>query len=83
MELSIQKWGNSAAVRLPASLLDQLDLELGDKLAVDVRREGMMLKPARREYTLESLVSQCDPRAPISDEDTAWDAAKPVGREVW
>lgn len=83
MELSIQKWGNSAAVRLPAALLDQLDLELGDKLAVDVRSEGMMLKPSRRAYTLESLLAQCDPEGPVDAEAVAWEAASTNGREVW
>lgn len=29
MELSIQKWGNSAAVRLPATLSSQLGVSLG------------------------------------------------------
>ncbi len=47
MELSIQKWGNSAAVRLPTALLDQLKLVLGDKLSVDIRPEGVMLLPIR------------------------------------
>lgn len=45
MELSIQKWSNSAAVRLPAALLEQLKVALGDKLEVDVRAESVMLKP--------------------------------------
>jgi antitoxin ChpS len=33
-------------------------------------------------YTLEELVAQCDPNAPLSEEDRAWLDAPPVGREV-
>lgn len=83
MELSIQKWGNSAAVRLPTALLDQLKVALGDKLAVDVRPEGIMLKPARHKYVLEDLVAQCDPKAPLPADLDVWGGVAPVGREAW
>lgn len=83
MELSIQKWGNSAAVRLPAALLDQLKVALGDKLAVDVRPEGLMLKPARRKYALSELIAQCDPKASMPSDLAVWHGSAPVGREIW
>jgi antitoxin ChpS len=83
MELSILKWGNSAAVRLPTTLLEQLRVALGDKLTVDVRAEGLMLKPARRKYVLDDLVGQCDPKAPMPADLAAWHDIKPVGREAW
>ncbi|MDB5934282.1 MAG: mazE [Massilia sp.] len=83
MELAIQKWGNSAAVRLPAALLTQLKVVLGDKLAVEIRPEGVMLIPARRSYTLAELVAQCDIQAPIPADLAAWQDLHPVGREVW
>lgn len=83
MELSIQKWGNSAAVRLPTALLDQLKVVLGDKLSVDVRPEGVMLKPARHKYVLEDLLAQCDQAAPMPHDLVAWNGVSPVGREAW
>jgi antitoxin ChpS len=83
MELSIQKWGNSAAVRLPATLLELVHLSLGDKLTVEVRPEGIVLTPARPKYSLEELVAQCDPKAAMPEDLAAWNNLKPVGREVW
>jgi antitoxin ChpS len=83
MELSIQKWGDSAAVRLPPALLEQLKVALGDKRAVDVRPEGVMLKPARHRYVLADLVAQCDPKAPMPADLAAWNVVEPVGREAW
>ena len=83
MELSIQKWGNSAAVRLPAALLDQVHLSMGDKLTVVVRPEGIVLAPARPRYSLEELLAQCDSKAPIPEDLADWSNVKPVGREVW
>ncbi|MGV8894208.1 MAG: AbrB/MazE/SpoVT family DNA-binding domain-containing protein [Burkholderiaceae bacterium] len=83
MELSIQKWGNSAAVRLPTELLSQLKVKLGDKLAVDVRPDGALLKPKRHTYALADLVSQCDLNAPEPSDMAIWNNIKPTGREAW
>ncbi|KNH05046.1 Programmed cell death antitoxin ChpS [Candidatus Burkholderia brachyanthoides] len=83
MELSIQKWGNSAAVRLPSAFLEQVHLSLGDKLTVNVRPEGIVLIPARPKYSLEELVAQCDPNASMPEDLAAWNNLKPVGRELW
>ena len=83
MELSIQKWGNSAAVRLPTELLGMLKVSLGDKLTVDVRAEGVMLKAKRPTYSLTDLVAQCDMTAKEPEDMAVWNKVKPVGREVW
>jgi len=32
--LRVQKWGNSAAVRLPADMLKQLDFKIGDEISL-------------------------------------------------
>jgi antitoxin ChpS len=83
MELSIQKWGNSAAIRLPAALLDRLQVALGDKLAVDIRPDGIMLKPKRQTYVLEDLIAQCNQNAPMPEDLSVWNGLHPVGREAW
>ena len=83
MELSIQKWGNSAAVRLPTELLAMLKVTLGDKLSVNVRPEGVLLKAARPSYALDDLVAQCDLSAAEPADMAAWSQLKPVGREAW
>ncbi|MDR5839144.1 AbrB/MazE/SpoVT family DNA-binding domain-containing protein [Caballeronia sp. LZ034LL] len=83
MELSIQKWGNSAAVRLPAALLEQVHLALGDKLVVEIRPEGIMLAPARPKYSLDQLIAQCDTKAPLPEDLADWSNIKPAGREAW
>ena len=83
MELSVQKWGNSAAVRLPTELLGILKVTLGDKLSVNVQRDGVLLKAARPSYSLADLVAQCDLSAPEPADLTAWSRVKPVGREAW
>lgn len=83
MELSVQKWGNSAAVRLPTELLGMLKVTLGDKLSVNVQSEGVLLKAARPSYSLADLVAQCDLSAAEPADMAAWSQIKPVGREAW
>jgi len=82
MELLIQKWSNSAAVRLPPELLSMLKASLGDKLSVHVRPDGVLLKAKRPTYALADLVSQCDLAAQESADMAVWEGIRPVGREV-
>ncbi|MGE0117740.1 MAG: hypothetical protein AB7S71_01010 [Dongiaceae bacterium] len=37
---------------------------------------------ARRTYSLEELLAQCDPKASLSDEDRAWLDAPTCGDEM-
>jgi len=48
--MKISKWGNSLAVRLPAAVVDALELKEGDEIELHVtdRRElGLARKPGR------------------------------------
>ncbi len=83
MELSVQKWGNSAAVRLPSELLGMLKVSLGDKLTVHVQPDGVLLKTKRPSYALADLIAQCDSAASEPADLAAWSKLKPVGREAW
>jgi antitoxin MazE len=57
MEVIVKKWGNSAAVRIPAAILEAAHLEL--EQLVDVREEQgrIIIEPKRRKkYDLTELV---------------------------
>ncbi|WP_439850594.1 AbrB/MazE/SpoVT family DNA-binding domain-containing protein [Pseudomonas syringae] len=84
MEVKIQQWGNSAAIRLPANVLKQMSLSSGDVLTLDASAEVITLKPAKAKlhYRLADLMAQCDLGAPEPAELAAWNAIQPVGREV-
>lgn len=84
MEVKVQQWGNSAAIRLPATVLKLMNLVSGDVLKLDVSPEAMTLKPAKAKphYRLADLMAQCDLAAPEPAELGAWNSMQPVGREV-
>jgi antitoxin ChpS len=86
MDVKIQQWGNSAAIRLPSTVLKQMSLVRGDVLllSVDPDAQAITLKPARAKprYKLSDLMAQCDLTAPRLAELGAWNAMPAVGREV-
>lgn len=82
MKLNIQKWGNSAAVRLPASMLAQLGVHVGDSFEVDVLKDSATLRVAKPKYKLADLMAQCDLNAEPPADLAAWNAVTPVGCEV-
>ena len=80
MKARVKKWGNSAAVRIPAGVLQAAQLALDQP--VDVREESgrIVIEPVRRkEYTLAELVKGIT-RKNRHDEV---DFGGPVGNEVW
>jgi antitoxin MazE len=79
MTTQVGKWGNSLAVRIPGSYAKDLDLGEGTELDVTVVDGALLLRPRRREYSLEELLAQITPEN--IHEETDW--GKPVGRESW
>ncbi|MGZ9127323.1 MAG: AbrB/MazE/SpoVT family DNA-binding domain-containing protein [Candidatus Binatia bacterium] len=82
MELPIEKWGNSAAIRLPSALLSELGVALGDTLSVQMQPEGLVLRPVRRRYSLADLMERCDLSASPPADMLGWNTASPAGNEI-
>jgi antitoxin MazE len=76
----VAKWGNSLAVRLPRAIAQEAGLAEGDQVSLDVGAgRSIVLRSARRKYTLRELVSQITPANRCGE--TSWGA--PKGRESW
>ena len=80
MQGVVKKWGNSAAVRIPAAVMEAARVRLDQP--VDVREEGgrIVIEPiAPARYDLAALV------AGITDDNRhdPVDTGAPVGRESW
>lgn len=63
----IFKVGNSRGVTIPKAYADQLGLEEGAFVHVRLSGQEIILKPAKRKYTLEELVSQMRPEHNIPE----------------
>ncbi len=55
--MQVSRWGNSLAVRLPATVVDALGLREGDEIEIEVadRRRFRVARDARRDKALETL----------------------------
>ena len=81
IDTKIQKWGNSMALRIPATMLRTWGISEGQSVALSVEDGALVARPAQKRYTLAALLAQCDLSQPISAEECEWINAKPVGLE--
>jgi antitoxin MazE len=76
----LAKWGNSLALRIPKSLADGAELKEGDPVRVSIVSGGsLVIKRARRRYSLRRLVARINARN--RHEESDWGPA--VGKEIW
>ena len=78
MRVRVKKWGNSAAVRIPASLMTALELHIDQSVEIREERGRIVIEPAKRP-TLAELVAKITPENQHSETD--W--SRPAGKEVW
>jgi antitoxin MazE len=80
MEVIVKKWGNSAAVRIPASVMAAAHVDLDQ--AVEVREEQgrIVIEPVRRkEYKLDDLLGGIT----VKNQHKPIDTGAPIGKEFW
>jgi antitoxin MazE len=78
MKVEIQKWGNSAAVRLPVPILRDAGIALGQTMELTIEDGKLVLSP-KTDYKLEDLVAAINPENchPLLLDDGL------KGNEVW
>lgn len=80
MRVTVKKWGNSAAVRIPASVMQATRLDLDE--VVDVREEAgrIVIEPVRQKtYELGKLLEEITSK----NQHEAVDFGPAMGKEVW
>lgn len=62
MTLQVKKWGNSAAVRIPASLLNAVALNIGQEIVMREEGGALIIEPVTKPvYTLDELLAGMKP----------------------
>lgn len=55
--VTIKKWGNSASVRIPSSVMKSLNLNVGDQIDIKGEDGRIVIAPIKPErFTLEDLL---------------------------
>lgn len=79
MKLNIQKWGNSAAVRLPSAVLAQMGAQIGDVFELEVSSNQAVLRVTKPRYKLADLLAETPTPLPRV---AGWDELSAVGKEI-
>ena len=78
---SLQKWGNSAGIRVPKKVIQQANLKLGEDLSVSIDGRSIILTPVNsgRKYKLQDILNGVTPQ----DIGGEYEWGQPVGKEIW
>jgi len=82
MKVFIKKWGNSAGMLVPSALMNELELQVGQEMDMQVIDGALVIKPVKKRYSLQQLLDGCDGEAPAAADDN-WEHMPPAGKEVW
>lgn len=85
MQMTIKKWGNSLATRIPKNIVDSIGLRLNQEVDIEAVNGKIIITPVKSiEYNLEDLLRQCKPESmELSREDQEWINSPPLGKEAW
>ena len=76
---TVQKWGNSLAVRIPAAMAGQLEVRDGAEVELSVRNGELVVRPVKaQKLSLRDLLKNCKPSQLHGETDFGDD----VGREI-
>ena len=80
MEARLQKWGNSAGVRIPSSILKSLNIKTNDILNIEQEEDKIVISiPKKKKISLEERIKNY--HSDNLAKDFSWD--EPVGKEIW
>ena len=79
METTVQKWGNSLAIRIPKNITRDAKVEEGSSINIKFENGNIILTPSKKEHSLAELIKN------ITDENihSELSTGSPVGGEIW
>ena len=79
MNATIQKWGNSQAIRLPKSILQTANMEEAETVQITAQQDLIVIRKSKRHKTLKERLEGFDGQYVFEE----WDTGTPVGNEVF
>ena len=78
MQVQIQKWGNSLAIRIPKSFAKEVNIDQGSSVDLSIVEGKLIVKPIEDEYSLQELLNHITNENIHAEVDTD----KPTGKEI-
>ena len=80
MEARVQKWGNSAGIRIPSSILKSLNIKTNDILNIIQEDDKIIISiPKKKKISLSDRFKEYNGKN--LTKDFSWD--ENIGRELW
>ena len=80
MHITVQKWGNSLALRIPKAVAKQVNVHKGSRVDMSFTGNKIILSPSdNKEYNLKDLLKKVTKKN-LHPEISF---GPPVGKEVW
>lgn len=77
---AVARWGNSPAIRIPKTIMQEANLQEGDAVDFEVKAPGIIVvRITQTEPTLKDLVARINPQNRHNETD--W--GKPEGDEIF
>jgi antitoxin MazE len=80
MKATIQKWGNSLALRIPKTVAEELGLEQRSLVELSMTKGTLVLRPAKR---VRPALADLLERITAANIHAEADLGPPQGRESW
>jgi antitoxin MazE len=78
MYTTIQKWGNSNAIRIPKTILEMTKLSENDKVELRVQDGNITIIPVKKHISLAERIAEHEEEYKCEE----WDVGTPKGKEV-
>jgi antitoxin MazE len=80
MKTTIQRWGNSLALRIPKAFAEETRVKHGTAVELSLSDGSLVMRPARRaRASLKALLSEVD----AANLNLGGFEDRPRGREIW
>ncbi len=79
MKATVQKWGNSLAVRIPKNITKDTSVTEGSNIDIMVENGNIILSPIKKEYSLKELLNNIT----IENIHAEISTGEITGGEIW
>jgi antitoxin MazE len=79
MKATIQKWGNSLAIRIPKNISKDSRVSEGSNIDIMVEKGNIVLSPERKEYSLKEILKKIT----IENIHSEISTGDQTGGEIW
>lgn len=80
---TIQKWGNSQAVRIPKTILETLSLGENEQVEIVAENDAIVIKKVTRKRRAKKSIEERFKNYTGDYQCTEYDWGEPMGKEVW